>query len=213
MIQSSGLKKVPVRYSVSDITHGTPQRIMSFLVENVSTRNNQWDPGEEIVLFRPGSQGVATDTTTWSVIISKPADSTMTTHVPTDGDELLIRTQRPFDNSDLFTLKTHAAKMDLQLAGSRMDQIYVVPNPYVGYSVIEPTNWLPGATRGERRIYFENLPSQCTIKIFTINGDLVQALQHDAGMENARILEPAQSGWVQCGVWCIRGACRCPRGR
>jgi hypothetical protein len=76
--------------------------------------------------------------------------------------------------------------MDLQLAGSRMDQIYVVPNPYVGFSVIEPTNWLPGATRGERRIYFENLPSHCAIRIFTINGDLVQTLQHDTGMENAR---------------------------
>ncbi len=186
MIQSNGLKKIPVRYSVSDITRGTPQRILSFLVENVSSRNSQWDPGEEIVLFRPGSQGTGTDTTTWGVIITKPADTTITTHVPTDGDELLIKTQRPFDNTDQFTLKTNAAKMDLQLAGSRMDQIYVVPNPYVGFSVIEPTNWLPGATRGERRIYFENLPSHCAIRIFTINGDLVQTLQHDTGMENAR---------------------------
>ena len=44
----------------------------------------------------------------------------------------------------------------------------------------------PGATRGERRIYFEHLPSLCTIRIFTINGDLVQTLVHDVGMQNAR---------------------------
>ena len=61
-----------------------------------------------------------------------------------------------------------------------------VPNPYVGLSTIEPTNRLPGATRGERRIYFENLPPQCTIRIFTINGDLVQTLEHDSGVDYAR---------------------------
>jgi len=93
---------------------------------------------------------------------------------------------RPFQNNDAFTLKTSAAVVDPQKAASSMDNIYVVPNPYVGYSVIEPTNWLPGATRGERRIYFEHLPQRCTIRIFTINGDLVQTLEHDAGMDNAR---------------------------
>jgi hypothetical protein len=67
-----------------------------------------------------------------------------------------------------------------------MDNIYVVPNPYVGYSTIEPTNRLPGDTRGERRIYFENLPQRCTIRIFTINGDLVQIIEHDTGVDNAR---------------------------
>ncbi len=186
IIVSGGLKKIPVRYSVTDVTRGAPQKVLTILNENPATRNSQWDPGEEIVLFKPGSLGVSTDTTTWGVTIIKPADSTITAHVPTDGDILLIKTQRPFDNTDRFTLQTRASTLDLTVASGRMDKIYVVPNPYVGYSVIEPTNWLPGATRGERRVYFENLPPRCTIRIFTINGDLVQTLQHETGMDNAR---------------------------
>jgi hypothetical protein len=186
MVLNPTLKKTPVRYSVRDVTTGVPQKILSFLIETSTTRNSQWDPGEEIALFKPGATGLGTDTLTWSIIISSPVDSTKPSHVPTDGDVLLIRTRRPFNTNDVFMLTTTAATVDLAAASSRMDNIYVVPNPYIGYSVIEPTNWLPGATRGERRIYFENLPPRCTIRIFTINGDLVQILEHEAGMDNAR---------------------------
>jgi hypothetical protein len=45
---------------------------------------------------------------------------------------------------------------------------------------------LPGDSRGERRLYFENLPTQCTIRIFTVNGDLVQTLERSSGVDNGR---------------------------
>jgi len=61
-----------------------------------------------------------------------------------------------------------------------------VPNPYVGYNSIEPTNKLPGQSRGEKRIYFENLPSKCTIRIFTLSGDPVAELNHESMFENGR---------------------------
>lgn len=61
-----------------------------------------------------------------------------------------------------------------------------MPNPYVGMNDIEPTTKLPGQQRGERRIYFENLPSKCTIRIYTLSGDPVTVLEHDSGMQNAR---------------------------
>jgi hypothetical protein len=67
-----------------------------------------------------------------------------------------------------------------------LDNIYVVPNPYVGASILEPANKLPGQNRGERRIYFENLPMKCTIRIYTLNGELVNQLEHDSGMDNGR---------------------------
>jgi hypothetical protein len=156
------------------------------LTENSATKDRQWSPGEEIVLFKPGSTGLTTDTTTWGIVISRPADTTTASHAPGDGDVLFIASRRPYTTSDRYTLKTDAATVSSEKATSLMDQIYVVPNPYVGLSEIEPTNRLPGATRGERRIYFEHLPSLCTIRIFTINGDLVQTLVHDVGMQNAR---------------------------
>jgi hypothetical protein len=186
LTQSGGLIRIPVRYSVFDVTTGTPQRILTFLTENSATKDRQWSPGEEIVLFKPGATGLTTDTTTWGIVISKPADTTNISHAPGDGDVLFIASRRPYTTSDRYTLKTDAATVSSEKATSLMDQIYVVPNPYVGLSEIEPTNRLPGATRGERRIYFEHLPSLCTIRIFTINGDLVQTLVHDVGMQNAR---------------------------
>jgi len=73
-----------------------------------------------------------------------------------------------------------------ELASSRMDNIYVVPNPYVGTNDIEPTEKLPNQNRGERRIYFENLPMKCTIRIYTLSGDLVTTIDHESGVDNGR---------------------------
>ena len=67
-----------------------------------------------------------------------------------------------------------------------LNNIYVVPNPYVGTSVLEPDNKLPNQNRGERRIYFENLPTKCTIRIFTLSGELVTTLEHESGIDNGR---------------------------
>ena len=60
----------------------------------------------------------------------------------------------------------------------------MVPNPYVVSSILEQQPYLQG--RGERFIRFINLPSECTIRIFTINGDLVRSLVH-SGLENGSI--------------------------
>jgi len=99
---------------------------------------------------------------------------------------LFLSTKRPFTNEDVFILTTESGKVSNSLAKSQLDNIYVVPNPYVGYSAIEPTNRLPGLTRGERRIYFENLPQKCTIRIFTLSGTPVKKIEHEESMENGR---------------------------
>ena len=55
--------------------------------------------------------------------------------------------------------------------------IYVEPNPYVegqGFDNILPRSGGDGAS-----VDFVNVPSQCTIRIFTLDGDLVQVLKHD----------------------------------
>ncbi|MBN1637739.1 MAG: hypothetical protein JW866_02140 [Ignavibacteriales bacterium] len=186
-VMSNG-KKYPVKYSVSEVTTGIPVKVLTFLMEPFTpTKNFQWDPNEEIVIFWPGSTGNPTkDTVGWGVIVKLPSDSTVIPIAPTDGDVLLISTHRPFDKFDQFKLTTYSGYLDNELASSRLDKIYVVPNPYIGFSEIEPTNKLPGQSRGERRIYFENLPPRCTIRIFSISGDLVKILEHDEGYDNGR---------------------------
>ena len=54
----------------------------------------------------------------------------------------------------------------------------MVPNPYVGAASFEPAPYgVQG--RGDRRIEFRNLPQSCTIRIFTVRGDLVQTIRQD----------------------------------
>jgi len=38
--------------------------------------------------------------------------------------------------------------------------------------------------RGERRVYFNNLPNRCTIRIYTVAGALVNTIEHDSPVEN-----------------------------
>jgi hypothetical protein len=186
---TTGVVRIPVNYTVREISTGVPRHIITFLNENAATRNSSWDPGEGIVMFAPGSEGTIQDTLTWEVVINLPdttVDSTIVPVYPGDGDVLLVPTKRPFNKQDQFELVTKAGFISNKDAKSSLDDIYVVPNPYVAYNEIEPVNKLPGQSRGEKRIYFENLPSQCTIRIFTISGDPVKTLIHDSGMDNGR---------------------------
>lgn len=182
----NNLVAYPVPFQIKDVTTGVPQRVWAYILENSATRNNKYDFGEEILLFNTGSNGVLADTLTWSIMIQPPKDSSLTPKPPTNGDIMVIRTERPFEKHDSFSFNSVAGKFSNETAKNALDNIYVVPNPYVGYNDIEPTNKLPGRSRGERRIYFENLPPQCTIKIYTLSGDWVQTLEHEASYENGR---------------------------
>lgn len=53
-------------------------------------------------------------------------------------------------------------------------KVGVYPNPYRINAAWD------GSTSQTKKIYFFNLPSQCTITIYTLAGDIVQVLDHDA---------------------------------
>lgn len=59
----------------------------------------------------------------------------------------------------------------------------MVPNPYIATNIFEPQNTYSSG-RGERRIYFRNLPQECTIRIFTISGELVKKITHYDSIDN-----------------------------
>ncbi len=182
-VPGTGFIDIPVKYKVEDVTRGIPIEVITNLQETVRN-DSAWTPGEEIVFYRTGSPGGQGEPISWSLVISRSPDGE--TILPGDGDVLMIYTNRPFSSEDIYTLQTKAAYIDERMASSNMDNIYVVPNPYVGASILEPANRLPGQNRGERRIYFENLPMRCTIRIYTMSGELVNILEHDSGMENGR---------------------------
>ena len=73
------------------------------------------------------------------------------------------------------------ARSDAQeSAGFESKEIYVVPNPVTAESMspwrLEPNNDDPTGLKCE----FRNLPKcMCTVRIYTVSGDLVQVLYHD----------------------------------
>jgi hypothetical protein len=94
-----------------------------------------------------------------------------------------IVTRKPFRTGDKVTFTVTGKRFDLQKAKLDMDKIAVVPNPYVAAATWEPRS--PFRTgRGERRIYFINLPPQCTIRIYTVSGYLVERIDHKDTIEN-----------------------------
>ncbi len=117
---------------------------------------------------------------TWKLMI---LGTDSTSYQPKLGDTLRIVTTRPFGKNDRFRYLTKAAAIDNDLAKERLNRIKVVPNPYVAAAAWEPRN--PFATgRGPREIHFTHLPVRCTIRIYTVQGELVATIEHHSTFDN-----------------------------
>ena len=69
---------------------------------------------------------------------------------------------KPFREGDAYEFETFAAAhVDAALAGSEMDRIKVVPNPYIVTNPLEPRH-LHSSGRGERVIQFTHTNIQYT---------------------------------------------------
>ncbi len=66
-----------------------------------------------------------------------------------------------------------------QVSQDDLSKIRIVPNPY---NINDPLLIEQGWT-DQRGIQFYNLPGECTIKIYTENGDLVKTIKHDSPVE------------------------------
>mgnify|MGYP005846396693 CR=1 FL=1 len=100
-----------------------------------------------------------------------------------------------FSTSDIYTITN---KDDI--AKNALDIIRVVPNPYYGYSTYE-------GNRLDTRIKITNLPSDCIVKIYTLNGTLVRTLSRN--MENQEdnfsyVNDFKQSKWLPYIEWDLK---------
>ncbi|MCK4596157.1 hypothetical protein KAT73_05190 [candidate division WOR-3 bacterium] len=75
-------------------------------------------------------------------------------------------------------------------AAGRSERVAVVPNPYCGDIDYTEDGWevptyapTAGWTERDRRVQFINLPVHCTIRVYTLSGDLVQTIEHDNELE------------------------------
>lgn len=99
---------------------------------------------------------------------------------PQIGDIYHFETKKPFRSGEYVEFSTRGKSFDASLATNELDNIAVVPNPYVGAASWEQLGTEVG--RGERKIYFTHLPNQCTIRIYSISGKHIQTLEHDTGL-------------------------------
>jgi len=111
-----------------------------------------------------------------------PANVPANKRLPEAGTIFRITTAKPNSVSDGFvfneTAPTRATSKSALKAG--LKNILVVPNPYYGRSTYQLSLF-------DKRIKFTNLPGHCTIKVFTVNGDLVNTIVHDSQSNNDQV--------------------------
>jgi hypothetical protein len=73
---------------------------------------------------------------------------------------------------DIFSFKTDG--ISASAAAVDMSKIKVVPNPYIAHA-----NW--ETNQYQRKLQFIHLPDKCTVRIYTLAGDLVRTLTHSDG--------------------------------
>lgn len=131
-----------------------------------------------IMLLEPGISGKLK--WTWQIILNNQPTGGRN---PQAGDTLTVILRKPFLSSDVYRFTMMGESEDRDLANEELDDIRVVPNPYVAAETWEPRNTYASG-RGPREIHFINLPQQCTIRIFNVNGVLVDEIEHDTTLDN-----------------------------
>ena len=169
-----GGRKTPVNFEVWNVTN---DQKMEFRF-NDRDGNQQVTLGDEIRPIVFGEGGV--QLSIWDIRFDPPDEDAME---PSAGDVIRIRVSKPFRSGDVFQLRTLAQRVDETLAKDELEDVFVVPNPYVATSPIEPANNFR-IGRGERRIEFVNLPRTCSIKIFSLSGVLIDSIEHNSSADD-----------------------------
>ena len=106
---------------------------------------------------------------------------------PAPGSVYQVDWKRPFHESDTIRFSITADdNLDKSAIASDMDNIKVVPNPYVMTNMMESAVANPFLNQ-RRRLMFTHIPSDCIIKIFTVSGVMVDEILVSNEPENGII--------------------------
>jgi hypothetical protein len=97
-------------------------------------------------------------------------------NLPDNGDRYYVTFKRPFYSTDslLFKVVPEVA-VNKSLLSNSLDEIKVVPNPYIATNSMEQAVSNRFLNQG-RRLMFTHVPADCNIKIFTVSGVLVDEI-------------------------------------
>jgi hypothetical protein len=178
---------IPSNIIVKNITENTDH--VQFIFQDLNN-NLLFDAGDAIFIVYGDSAGQRASAyfsarKSWSLTLTQDTlIAPSQQRLPQPGDVYRIVTHKPFRTGEYVEFTTHAPSFNQSQAKSDLSRIAVVPNPYVGAAAWEPATTTVG--RGPRLVYFIHLPRQCTIRIYTISGRLVQELQHDGAIDDGQ---------------------------
>ncbi|RPH98211.1 MAG: hypothetical protein EHM72_12970, partial [Calditrichaeota bacterium] len=166
--------------------------IMDIMVYDID-ENKAFDPQIDWLLIGDtieDSRGTGAYLWCGSIFVMDFTNISNEADMPQPNDVFRVDFKRTFHHSDslMFTISGLEEALDVAKLNADMEDIRVVPNPYVVTNTMEPSvaNW---DRNQQRRIMFTHIPAQCTISIFTIGGVLVDELE----VNNAD--ESGQSDW------------------
>ncbi|MBN2281021.1 MAG: hypothetical protein JXQ65_10610 [Candidatus Marinimicrobia bacterium] len=142
--------------------------------------NGSYDFKSDIVLA-----GAPTDDgSSWGTLAFE-IDFTGRSAMPSAGDSYFVTFYRGFSHSDDITFMVKEGEtFNKKTVKEDLNKIKVVPNPYICTNEMEPSVMNLNFNQ-RRRIIFTNVPAQCTIKIFTLSGLLVDELKVDHSAANS----------------------------
>jgi hypothetical protein len=169
-------KTVP--FQVWNISFEPPQKADLFVIPPAGDFRSGEDQVKLWEVLDPANPNIKTFTWIFTVDFDSLMleDSTMVARTaPTDGDIFTFTCKKTFTSDDSFRFQTYAVSS--AVTESVLDQIRVVPNPYVVTHAGElNTN---NSQLVIRNIRFTHVPPKCTIDIYTISGDHIRTLRHD----------------------------------
>lgn len=181
---SRGTRQTPVYFKVYEA--GTENPVEFIFTESDSTENGFLEYGETITLAFKQNPGDSRFAQSWKISFTPPLanDGSVLPFNeitnPQPGDQFNLRNRVPFGERDEFTFNAVAGKTRDNLSNSILNEIQVVPNPYVAATITEKRPFLSG--RGERRIEFRNLPTNARLRIYSASGAFVREIQPDNGL-------------------------------
>lgn len=181
-IGNSFSNNLPIPFRVVNLTEANTE--LQVFTPDLD-RSGTWNVNEPIIFLETIDGSL---TATWQLALEN-VDQT-----PGDGDVFFVSTEKPFRDNDSFSFRTVGARDDIATSretvfncdDERGECIYTVPNPYVMTNTIEPTNPVSRSARGDRRLYFANVPAKATIRIYTLSGELVDTIRRDSAVDDGK---------------------------
>ena len=166
-------EQIPIGF-IDVIPFGSPDSIFNADGE----RESDW------IVFMDHEDTLGNPLPSWRFLLNlMPDDATRIYDTPQSGDTAYVVVDKPFLKNDIYQFTMKGSYIDKSQAMVDMDKIKVVPNPYFAASAFEGQNTFASG-RGPREIQFRYLPNECTIRIYSIAGELVKTIYHSSPLES-----------------------------